>query len=223
MPPPAPLGTPLGATDRLYAHRRASPPAPAQPLAHAPAACWYTRIVTQERCCCARKGTRAALAALGLLGIAARTQRLISYARAHTPLSPPSALGLLGFAARAQRLFLVRGSHPLFRPAVSPYYSQRIAPRPLARTHARQCTDDRYLQRIAPRPHARTHAFTRTDDRRRTTCGPPAWLTGRRQDRGIRSVRSPLRRPLSPSLRPLSPCPCKAAALKGPAFCFLNY
>ena len=74
------------------------------------------------------------------------------------------------------------------------------------------------------RTHARTRARTHAHPRSTTndaTCGPPAWLTGRLQERGIRSVRSPLRRP--PSLRPLSPCPCKAAAPKGPAFCFLNY
>ena len=42
MPLSAPLGTPLEATDCLHSHPRALPLAPAQPLAHAPAACWYT-------------------------------------------------------------------------------------------------------------------------------------------------------------------------------------
>ena len=68
----------------------------------------------------------------------------------------------------------------------------------------------------APRAHGRRPA---TND---TTCGPPEWLTGKLHDGGTRSVRSPARRP-PPSLRRLSPLPCKAAAPKGPAFCFLNY
>ena len=44
---------------------------------------------------------------------------------------------------------------------------------------------------------ARTHARTRAHGRPTTndaTCGPPAWLTGRLHDGGIRSVRLPLRR-----------------------------
>ena len=56
-----------------------------------------------------------------------------------------------------------------------------------------------------------------------TTCGPPEWLTGKLQDEGTRSVRSPPRRPpllATPIATPLQggrPDP------KGPAFCFLNY
>ena len=83
--------------------------------------------------------------------------------------------------------------------------------RPFSRTPSR-----------APRTHApartRAHERPTTND---ATCGPPAWLTGRLHEGGIRSVRSPLGGPLSS--RPLSPRPCKAAAPKGPAFCFLNY
>ena len=47
------------------------------------------------------------------------------------------------------------------------------------------------------RPHARTFASPRTDDRRTNdaTCGPQAWLNGSLHYGGIRSARSPLRRP----------------------------
>ena len=44
---------------------------------------------------------------------------------------------------------------------------------------------------------ARTHARTRAHERPTTndaTCGPPAWLTGRLHEGGVRSVRSLLRR-----------------------------
>ena len=50
---------------------------------------------------------------------------------------------------------------------------------------------------------AHTHAQERptTND---ATCGPPAWLTGRLHDRGIRSVRSPPRRALLLATTPIA-------------------
>ena len=71
---------------------------------------------------------------------------------------------------------------------------------------------------------ARTHARTRAHVRPTTneaTCGPPLWLTGTLHGGGHEAYAHRLAPP--PSLRPLSPRPCKAAAPKGPAFCFLNY
>ena len=91
------------------------------------------------------------------------------------------------------------------------------------------CDGEALRQRSAlrkARAHARTRAPAHTHAQERpttndATCGPPAWLTGSLHEGGIRSARSPPRRALSS--RPLSPRPCKAAAPKGPAFCFLNY
>ena len=126
------------------------------------------RIITQERCCCAHKGTRAALAALGLLGTAVRARRFFSYARTHTPLSPPSALSASQHARSA--LFLFRETLLATRSAfILATHSQRIAPRPHTNTHARPRTDDRYSQRIELRLNACRHARARTDDQRRTT------------------------------------------------------
>ena len=73
------------------------------------------------------------------------------------------------------------------------------------------------------RTHARTHTHRRrpSDDERRGawSAGVAGWMMCLLQDRGIRSARSPLRRP--PLFASLSPRPCKAAAPKGgPAFCF---
>ena len=69
---------------------------------------------------------------------------------------------------------------------------------------------------------ARSHARARTivDERRDVrSAGVADWNISR--GGGIRSVRSPPRRALSS--RPLSPCPCNAAAPKGPAFLFLKH
>ena len=71
------------------------------------------------------------------------------------------------------------------------------------------------------RTHARTHARARTtDDEQRDVRSADVadWNTARGGEYGAYAHRcgGPL------SLRPLSPRPCKAAAPKGPAFCFLN-
>ena len=81
------------------------------------------------------------------------------------------------------------GSHPFFfRPAVSPSCLQRITRCP----HASAPAPASALRHA--RSLARTHALGRptTND---ATCGPPAWLTGTPHEEGLRSVRSPLRRP----------------------------
>ena len=98
--------------------------------------------------------------------------------RSHHPRWPRSA--------RAAP-FLVQGSHPLFgRPLSLPPRSALCRARMQARPHP---------QRTAPRSHAaRTHARARTtDDERRDvrSAGVADWITARR---GIRKVRSPLRR-----------------------------
>ena len=73
---------------------------------------------------------------------------------------------------------------------------------------------------------ARAYTRARTRAHRRptandTTCGPPAWLPGRLHEEGTRGAYAHrLDGPLSS--RPLSPRPCKTAAPKGPASCFLN-
>ena len=122
----------------------------------------------------------------------------------------------------------VRSAFFLFR--VPTLFSARrfpflFAERPTAPTyeHARTRSALRH-----DRARERTHALAHTHAQERpttndATCGPPAWLTGRLHEGGIRSVRSPPRRaPLSS--RPLSPRPCKAAApRKARPFCFLNY
>ena len=154
------------------------------------------RIVTQERCCCARKGTRAALAALGLLGIAARTQHLLSYARAYSPLSPPSALSASQHARSAFFLFRVPTlsfGRPLLLTTRSALCHARIQAR--TRVRARTIATRSVLRHACT--HARTHARTHAHGRPTTndaTCGPPAWLTRRLHDGRIRSVCSPLRR-----------------------------
>ena len=115
------------------------------------------------------------LATHGPLRAAARMQRLLHGAGSRTPLPSPAAVA----SARAcSAAFLVQGSHPLFgRPFLFFSSPPLFFLRARARTHA----------------HARTHAQERptTND---ATYSPPAWLTGSRHDRGIRSVRSPLRR-----------------------------
>ena len=72
--------------------------------------------------------------------------------------------------------------------------------------------------------HARTHvarARTTTDDERRDarSAGVAVWITARggNTERTLTAAAGP-----SPC-DPLSPRPCKAAAPKGPVFCFLNY
>ena len=131
-----------------------------------------------------------------------------------TSYAEPTVRG--GLRARALRLFLVRGSHPLFgRPFFVPACSSlRGAPMP-ARPHPQAASALR---------HARSHARTRAHGRPTTndaTCGPPAWLTGTLHEGEYGAYAHRCGEPLS--LRPLSPRPCKAAAPKGPAFCFLNY
>ena len=128
-------------------------------------------------------GARAALAALDPLSTAARTRRRFPYARAHTPLPPPSALsasqraGSAFFLFRVPTLFSAGHFSSLLAAHCATRYSQRTAPRLHARTHARTCV----------------HGRPATND---ATCGPPAWLTGSLHEGGIRSVRSPLRRAL---------------------------
>ena len=70
-------------------------------------------------------------------------------------------------------------------------------------------------------PSVRARARTTDDERRDArSAGVADWNTS---PKGIRSVRSaPLRRAPSRAFL-LSPRPCKAAAPKGPAFCFFNY
>ena len=89
-------------------------------------------------------------------------------------------------------LFLLQGSHPfLGRPFFLSFcFALR---RPLFLSAC-------FALRRAPRPPAkkkRSLARAHTDDRRTNdaTCGPQAWLTGSLHGGGIRSVRSPLRRP----------------------------
>ena len=68
---------------------------------------------------------------------------------------------------------------------------------------------------------ARTHARTRmTDDGRSDvrSAGVADWDTSGGREHGAYAHRQAP----PPFLRPLSPRPCKAAAAKGPAFCFLN-
>ena len=79
-------------------------------------------------------------------------------------------------------------------------FLRHALPRQLARTPsaARLATPARTR---APRAHERRPA---TND---TTCGPPEWLTGKLQQGGTRSVRSPPRRPpllATPIATPLS-------------------
>ena len=66
--------------------------------------------------------------------------------------------------------------------------------------------------RLGPIRCANDHAIGNSGD---------DWIGAYRAKGTIRSARSPLRR--FPSSRLLSPRPCKAAAPKGQAFCFLNY
>ena len=96
--------------------------------------------------------------------------------------------------------FLLQGSHPfLGRPFfLSTCFALRCSPRPPACTHGRSFLLP--AARCAARHAASFRNFAapaRTDDRRTNdaTCGPQAWLTGKLHDGGIRSVRSPLRRP----------------------------
>ena len=113
---------------------------------------------------------------------AARRTRHSRCSRSDPPRTHDAPLSCSGwfppFPLLPAVLFLARGSHPfLGRPFFLPTcFALRRAPR---------------------RPHARTSASPRTDDRRTNdaTCGPQAWLTGRLHYGGIRSVRSPLRRP----------------------------
>ena len=83
---------------------------------------------------------------------------------------------------------------------------------------------DREALRQRARPHARTFASPRTDDRRRNdaTCGPQAWLTGSLHYGGIRSVRSPLRRPPLLAAPIATPLQCGRPEKVRP-FSFLNY
>ena len=75
------------------------------------------------------------------------------------------------------------------------------------------------------RAHARTHARARTEHGRRptandATCGPPAWLTGRRHEGGLRSARSPLRR--APLLAAPIATPLQGGRPERPGLLFLK-
>ena len=101
--------------------------------------------------------------------------------------------------------------------------------------HQRPCTvascDGEALRQRTPAPasalrhactHARTHARARTtDDERRDvrSAGVAGWVTAGGGGYGAYTHRCGG----ALSLRPLSQRPCKAAAPKGSAFCFLNY
>ena len=132
--------------------------------------------------------------------------------------APTTRGGLEPRSARAVVHFLVQGSHPTSgRPSCPFLFAARCAAP--ACKHARTCSALRHA-----RARARTRARTRTNDRRRTTRRAVrrrgAWLTGSLHKGGIRSVRSPLRRP--PLLTTPTARPCKVAARKGPAFLFLK-
>ena len=74
--------------------------------------------------------------------------------------------------------------------------------------------------------HARTRRARTTDDDRRRTTRRAVRRSGLLEDCSTGEHGAYAHRfGGGPSLRPLSPlpCPCKAAAPKGPAFCFLNY
>ena len=136
----------------------------------------------------------------------------------------PAALGPIHHA-HMTRLFLVQGSQPfLGRPfffslrvlslllAGRPFLL-RIAPRatptPFLAGRSFFLLDSHCAARHA-RPHARTLASAHTDDRRTNdaTFGQQAWLTGSLHDGGIRSVRSPLRRPPLLATRIAMPLQC---------------
>ena len=68
---------------------------------------------------------------------------------------------------------------------------------------------------------AHAHERSTTND---ATCGPPAWLTGRLHDRGIRSVRSPPRRALLMALLLATPIatPLQGGRPERPGLLFLK-
>ena len=178
-----------------------TPPTPTQLLAHAPTAVWYAGS--------SRKND-----------VVAHTKTVLSAPQhAHGAFSPTHYLTHRSYHPwwpRSTRTapFSSSGFPPSSRPTVSPSCLQRHALRPHTSTHAPAA----HSATLA-RTHARKHARGRptVND---ATCSPPAWLTGKLHDGEYGAYAHRLGGPLSS--RPLSPRPCKAAAPKGPAFCFLN-
>jgi len=167
---------------RRHARPRTPPPTPTHPLAHASTADWYTG--------------------------SSRKNDVAAHAAPHAPLPLPSVLSAPQHAHGAFFLMhsLTRRSHhprwprstraapfsysrfpPCSRPAIFPSCLQRTAPRSHTSTHA----PTTHFTTLA-HAHARTRAHGRPTAND-ATCGPPAWLTERLHDGGIRSVRSPLR------------------------------
>ena len=123
------------------------------------------------------------------------------HAGPRTPFPLPAVVSPLAWRLS----FLLKGSHPFL--GRSFFLSTCIA-----------------LRRAPRRPHARKFASPRTDDRRTNdaACGPQAWLTGRLHYGGIRSVRSPLRRP-PPTRFPYRHALTMRPLQKVRPFSFLNY
>ena len=86
-------------------------------------------------------------------------------------------------------------------------------------THARTRTHNTHTHATRTHAPAHTHAQERptTND---TTCGPPAWLTGRLHEGGIRSVRSPPRR--APLLATPIATPLQGGRPERPGLLFLK-
>ena len=120
------------------------------------------------------------------------------------PHAVPTTHGSRGTRHAKRLSFLLRGSHPfLGRPFFLSFCFALRQPLSLSACFA---------LRRAPRPPARknTLASAHTDDRRTNdaTCGPQACLTGKLHDGGIRSVRSPPRRPPLPATPIAKPLQC---------------